>query len=290
MGLTACQPTPTPTPALTPTPTRRNTRTPFPTLTPRASPSPTTAPLRAVVTDTLRVRAQPNTTAHILGRLRQDQTVLLLSRTDDSQWFSIEYPEASGQIGWIFGEVVIPQGDVKTLPIGVTAPKPPEGSIFAVVKTEGDPLRMRAGPATNYEVLARIPDTTRILLVAKSPDGTWYQTIFPAGSGQRGWVSGEFVTLASSPASLQIAEPPPTPTPGPTAVPRPTRAAKAARSWFRRIAAARTTFTRWAKTASCGGNSRAAGARSARAMRRTGNALCFIAPSMPRRISSNIFS
>lgn len=223
--LAACQSTPTPTPTPPPSPTRRVTRTPFPTLTPRAKPSPTAAPIPAVVTDTLRVREQPDTNARILGRLKQNQSVLLLSRSDDNQWYSIEYPEASGQIGWIFGQVVVPQGDVNTLPIGVIAPKPPVGAIFAVVKTEGDPLRMRAGPGTNYEVVARIPDTTKILLIAKSPDGTWYQTIYPTESGLRGWVSGEFVTLASSPNSLQIAQAPPTPTPGPTAVPRPTRAA-----------------------------------------------------------------
>lgn len=225
--LAACQVTPTPTPSATPTPTRRNTRTPFPTLTPRALPSPTFAPIRAVVTDTLRVREQPNTSARILGRLKPQAQVSLLSRTDDSTWFSIEYPEASGNIGWIFGEVVQPQGDVNSLPIGLNAPKPPEGAIHANVKTEGDPLRMRAGPGTNYEVVARIPDTTRVLVIAKSPDEKWFQIVFPPDSGQRGWVSGEFLALASSPATLQIAQAPPTPTPGPTSIPRPTRAANA---------------------------------------------------------------
>lgn len=223
----ACQVTPTPTPSVSPTPTRRNTRTPFPTLTPRVSPSPTFAPLRAVVTDTLRVREQPNTAARILGRLQPQTVVALLSRTDDSQWFSIEYPEASGRIGWIFGEVVAPQGDINTLPIGLNAPKPPAGAIYATVKTEGDPLRMRAGPGINYEIVTRIPDAARVLVIAKTPDETWYQILYPPDSGQRGWVSGEFLALAGSAASLQIAQAPPTPTPGPTALPRPTRAANA---------------------------------------------------------------
>lgn len=223
----ACQVTPTPTPAVTPTATRRNTRTPFPTLTPRVTPSPTFAPIAAIVTDTLRVREQPNTTARILGRLQAQTQVALLSRTDDNKWFSIEYPEASGKVGWIFGEVVAPQRDINTLPIGLNAPKPPVGALFATVKTEGDPLRMRAGPGTNYEVLARVPDTARVLVVAKTGDETWYQIIYPTDSGQRGWVSGEFLALTSSPASLQIAQAPPTPTPGPTAVPRPTRAPNA---------------------------------------------------------------
>lgn len=173
------------------------------------------------------MREQPDTFSRILGRLKPQTKVLLLSRTDDSKWFSIEYPDASGSIGWIFGEVVAPAGDVNTLPIGLNAPKPPEGAIFALVKTEGDPLRMRAGPGTNYEILARIPDTTRVLVVAKAPEGTWYQVVYPPDSGQRGWVSSEFLVPVGSPASLQIVQAPPTPTPGPTSVPRPTRAANA---------------------------------------------------------------
>lgn len=225
--LAACQVTPTPTPKATVTATRRASRTPFPTLTPRVSPTSPIVSIRALVTDTLRVREQPNTNARILGRLKPQQSVMLLSRTDDSKWFSIEYPEASGQLGWIFGEVVVPERDITLLPVGVLAPKPPEGAIFAAVKTEGDPLRMRAGPGTNYEVLTRIPDKTRVLIVSKLQDGSWYQIIFPSESGQRGWVSGEFLTLEGSPVNLQIAQAPPTPTPGPTALPRPTRAANA---------------------------------------------------------------
>ena len=123
--------------------------TPFPTLTPRATRTPIPSPIPAVVTDTLRVREQPSTDARILGRLQKDATVSLLSRTDNSEWFSIEYPPSSGQVGWIFGEVVVPQGDVATLPIGSVLPKPPAGAVFAIVKTEGDPLRMRGGPGTS---------------------------------------------------------------------------------------------------------------------------------------------
>lgn len=225
----ACQSTPTPTPAPSPTNTVRPTRTPFPTLTPRVSPTVTATPvvISAVVTDTLRLRAQPNTTSEILGRLKKDTTVMLLSRTDDNVWYSVEYPTSSGKSGWIFGEVVVPNGDTTLLPVGFVAPKPPPGSISATVKTGGDPLRMRSGPGTNYDVIVRIPDTTRMTLIAKSPDGKWYETIYPPDSGQQGWISGDFVTLAGSPDAMQILQPPPTPTPGPTALPRPTRAANA---------------------------------------------------------------
>lgn len=164
----ACSPTtPTPTPEVTPTRTPRATRTAFPTLTPRASRTPTISSLPAVVTDTLRVREQPSTSAKILGRLQKDAQVVLLSRTEDSQWFSIEFPQGSGQSGWIFGEVLQVSGDVTKLTVGFAAPKPPEGAIFATVKGEGGSLRMRAGPGTSYEVVARIPDKARITLIAK---------------------------------------------------------------------------------------------------------------------------
>lgn len=220
-----CGPDATPTPGPTATRTRRPTRTPFPTLTPRPTRTATPpAPISAVVTDTLRVREQPSTDARILGRLQPDTVVQLLSRTDDTQWFSIEYPPASGSIGWIFGQVVVPGGSVATLPVGVQAPKPPEGAVYAIVQGEGGSLRMRAGPGTNYEIVARIPDTTRILLISKLSDNSWYQANYPPGSGSVGWVSGEFVTLEGSADAMQVAQAPPTPTPGPTAVPRPTRA------------------------------------------------------------------
>lgn len=219
------EPTPTPRPTRTRTPSATRMRVSTPT--PRALPSPTPAPITATVTDTLRVREQPSTTARILGRLQRHTSVHLVSRTDSSDWFGIEYPPGSGQIGWIFGEVLNISGDISKLPIGWVSPQPPEGAIFATVKTDGPPLRMRAGPGTNYEVAARIPDKTRLLLTAKLEDGSWYRTIYPPGSGRVGWVSGEFLTLEGSAAETQVTQAPPTATPGPTALPRPTRAANA---------------------------------------------------------------
>lgn len=220
----ACSPPPSPTPETTATATRRNTRTPFPTLTPRVTRTPTAAPVSATVRDTLRVRAQPNTTARILGRLHQDNVVQLLARTDDSQWFAIEYPSSSGQLGWIFGEFLSANGNIAQLPVGLAAPKPPEGAVYATVRGDGGALRMRAGPGTNYEIVARIPDATRILLTARLADGSWYQTNYPPTSPSIGWVSSEFVALDGSNTQMQIAQAPPTPTPGPTPLPRPTRA------------------------------------------------------------------
>lgn len=148
----------------------------------------------------------------------------LLARQDNNQWYQIEYPPGSRQFGWVFAEILIPQGNVNQLPIGFRAPPPPQGATFALIQTEGDPLRVRAGPGTSYEVVTRLPDGTRVLLLSKLPDDSWYQIEVPPGSGKRGWISGQFVQALGTTAQLQIAQAPPTPTPAPTPVPRPTRA------------------------------------------------------------------
>jgi uncharacterized protein YgiM (DUF1202 family) len=71
--------------------------------------------VRATVTDTLRVRAEPNTTAAILGRLRQGTVVTLLARSDDGEWLQIAYPDAQGR-GWIAAEFITTDGDSDALP------------------------------------------------------------------------------------------------------------------------------------------------------------------------------
>lgn len=118
---------PTPTPTFTPTPTPTRTDTPTPTLTRTDTPTPTPSPsivptgeglgvgVRATVTDTLRVRAEPNTSAVILGRLRQGTVVTLLARSDDGEWLQIAYPDAQGR-GWIAAEFITTDGDSDALP------------------------------------------------------------------------------------------------------------------------------------------------------------------------------
>lgn len=155
--------------------------------------------------------------------------VFLLARRDDNQWYEIEYPPNSGGIGWISAEFVRPDRNTSVLPVGFTVPPPPPGALFGAVRTEGDPLRVRSGPGTDYDVLARLSNGTRVTLVARSPDGAWYQLLYPPDSQQRGWVSAEFVVVEGSSGDLQVALIPPTPTPGPTPLPTPTRAPQAPR-------------------------------------------------------------
>jgi hypothetical protein len=68
------------------------------------------------VSGTLRVRAEPSTSAAILGRLRDGAAVLLLARDELSQWWQIAYPNAVSR-AWIAAEFTKPEGTTDALPI-----------------------------------------------------------------------------------------------------------------------------------------------------------------------------
>lgn len=220
----ACQVTPTPTVVPIPTATYIPTETETPAL-PTAS--PTVVPVRAVVTDTLRVREEPSQEAKILGRLKKDTVVLLYARKDDNQWYAIEFPPGSGQPGWIFADIVVPESPTDQLPVGFTSPPPPPGSIFANVTAEFG-LRVRTGPGLEYDAVGKLPYRAHIALLARSQDGQWFQVVDPRSSAGRAWVAREFqgesvLELLGPSDQMTVAESPPTPTPGPTPIPRPTR-------------------------------------------------------------------
>lgn len=216
--LAACQVTPTPT--VIPIPTATYIPTETPVETPAAT--PTVAPIRAVVTDTLRVRELPSTSAKILSRLRADAVVDLLARTEDNLWYGIEYPPNSGEHAWISSAIVVPDSPTDQLPIGFTPPPPPPGSIFANVL---HPLNVRLGPSRDYDIIATLPPGARITLIARSDDGNWYETFYPPDSARHAWVLGDasILELIGSPDQMPVAPAPPTPTPAPTPIPRPTR-------------------------------------------------------------------
>jgi uncharacterized protein YgiM (DUF1202 family) len=221
--LTACQVTPTPT--LVPIPTA--TYIPTETQTPTVLPTPTLAPIRAVVTDTLRVREQPSLDAKILGRLKKDTVVLLYARKDDNQWYAIEFPPGSAEPGWISADIVVPDRPADELPVGFSSPPPPPGAIIAEVIADFG-LRVRTGPGLNYDSFTKLPSHARVTLLARSEDGQWFQITDPRASDRRAWVAREFqgeavLNLLGSPDQMPVAAAPPTPTPGPTAIPRPPR-------------------------------------------------------------------
>ena len=53
-------------------------------------------------------------------------------------------------------------------------------------------LNVRAAPGTKSTQIGRLPANTVAQITGRTPDGQelWWQIAYPAGSNQRGWVSG----------------------------------------------------------------------------------------------------
>ena len=94
---------------------------------------------------------------------------------------------------------------------------PPVGSAVRVAHTEGQRLNLRAGPATDQPILARLPagETLTVTGAARTLGATRWLPVRTA-AGQEGWVSTEFVVLLApgAPAPQPVAESAPQSSPG----------------------------------------------------------------------------
>ena len=92
-----------------PTPTPTPTKTPKPTATVVPTSTPTRAKFiggtRAIISDTVRVRASASTSAEVLGYLGEGTRVTLLGQSDDGLWWQIPYPTGDLR-GWISSDFI----------------------------------------------------------------------------------------------------------------------------------------------------------------------------------------
>jgi uncharacterized protein YraI len=93
----------------------------------------------------------------------------------------------------------------------------PAGPATAVTTAD---LNVREGPGENYPVLALLPVNTSVEITGKTPDGTWWQIVYPQGTGGRGWIYAPFTRASNADNVPVVLTPvPPTPTPTPTLTP-----------------------------------------------------------------------
>ena len=89
-----------------------------------------------------------------------------------------------------------------------------------IAKVTPSTLNVRATPDSKGKLVSTLKKDSQITLVARSVDALWYQ--INLANGQQGWISAEFVTVASgNPNTLPQAGPgaPPAPKPQPAATP-----------------------------------------------------------------------
>ncbi|MCB9078448.1 MAG: SH3 domain-containing protein [Anaerolineaceae bacterium] len=84
-------------------------------------------------------------------------------------------------------------------------------------------LNVRSGPGADYPVLGSLAPGQSFQINGKNPEGTWWQVIYPPGSGSLAWVSADTeYSTASSVEAAPIAQLPSPPPPTATSTPAPT--------------------------------------------------------------------
>lgn len=85
----------------------------------------------------------------------------------------------------------------------------PTGIFITVTYT--DPMNVRNGPGTFYDIIGQIFPGDVFPATGISPGREWIQISFAQGQGGVGWVYAAYVSISGG--ELQIVEPPPTPAP-----------------------------------------------------------------------------
>lgn len=93
--------------------------------------------------------------------------------------------------------------DVETV-----TPEPPAGALASIECTvSARSLRLRAGPATTFDIIRGLSFGQPLIANARNPEGTWAAVRTP--DGVEGWVSLEFITCAQAVDTLPQVTPAP---------------------------------------------------------------------------------
>ena len=76
-------------------------------------------------------------------------------------------------------------------------PVPPQPTAVPVEGTASTQINVRADPSTASNVLGIIPADTKIQILGKDPGGNWLQIIYSQAVDGKGWVTAQYVTLAT---------------------------------------------------------------------------------------------
>jgi LysM repeat protein len=85
-----------------------------------------------------------------------------------------------------------------------TAP-PPAAGVSAVVKADGDGLRLRRSPATTADVVTKLPASTALNLLGRTADNNWLQVSLSDGTS--GWVMAQYVNVSGNLAQVSVTDP-----------------------------------------------------------------------------------
>lgn len=128
---------------------------------------------------------------------------------------------AASMLGLLFATTM--PASVRAQAANTNTPVMPGGTSPFITQTYTEAVNIRTGPSTvYYPVIGQLPIGATAPALAASPSREWIEISYPGGPGGVGWVYAANVTLTGT---LQVVEPPPTPTPLATSTIDPTLAA-----------------------------------------------------------------
>jgi uncharacterized protein YgiM (DUF1202 family) len=167
---------------------------------------PTPAPACGLTTTVFNggnVRAEATIRGKVLDQINATETVTLLSRTADNQWFQIT--NIRGISGWVNRTLLnlsveltrqVPVFGTASTPVtaGTPVTPPVNGTpIAGLVATVFNGGNVRADATIRGKVLDQINAKETVQLLAKTADGKWYQ--ITNIRGVTGWVSVTLLTI-----------------------------------------------------------------------------------------------
>jgi flagellar FliL protein len=192
---------PTPTVAPPPTPTVPPTPGPTTVVTPTAAPTPTVEGLAATVFNGGNVREQPSLGGRVLDQINAGETVQLLEKSADGQWYRITNIRSVS--GWVSRSLLTVDPQVAArVPIQgqspPTAPPAPGTPVPTFVPsgltgTVFNGGNVREQPSLGGRVLDQINAGETVQLLGKSADGQWYR--ITNIRSVTGWVSRSLLTI-----------------------------------------------------------------------------------------------
>ncbi len=128
-------------------------------------------------------------------------------RTEESEWFFVF--DDDGVHGWVSADELLVVG-ADTLPVMEFLSDPTTEEVLekvvVTVNTGGVRLNVRAGPGTDYDIVARAVAGVEFNAIGRTEASDWVQVAIADLPSGHGWVSALFVTVAGSLEQLPVVE------------------------------------------------------------------------------------
>lgn len=178
-----------------------------------AQSSSATPPMGEVTVARLNLRAAPNISAPISGRLPRGTTVEIVAASDDGRWYEVK--TSDGRTGWLYAVYMNTDTVPVQAPTDSASPALPSAAVEpAATWPAGVPaativparMNMRGGPGTNYPVITSVAAGATFEIIGLNPGSTWYQVRVP-GREEPAWLFADLTVLRGSLESIpQLAE------------------------------------------------------------------------------------